>query len=247
MPVNLATTLASVRPMENKVKKFWNVSVLTMRQQYQGRAASRYDRRWRVFTGAMLAPAAERAHPLLCAGGRVLDAGCGTGVLLALLSTATRECALWGADASPDMLAQAARRLGDCAHLALWNLDSAPPAAISDAGPFDLVTCTNVAHYLASPQCAMNRLADLVAPGGTLIACDFVRHGWWWPAFEPLVRLADRDHRRTLARSDLARLVIGAGLAVVATRDIAAGGPWRGELVVGRKSSTGACGYPSVE
>jgi 2-polyprenyl-3-methyl-5-hydroxy-6-metoxy-1,4-benzoquinol methylase len=204
-----------------------------MWDHYQGRAAARYDRIWGDFTRRMLRPMIPLALSSLPEQANVLDAGCGTGVLLAQLAVRRPDLRLLGTDASSTMLAQAAQRLGDNARLAAWDLDQPPPHVVTAAAPFDLITCTNVLHYVAAPFQTVCMLARLLAPGGRLIVSDFIRHGWWWTLFERALRLADRRHRRTLTARDLVQLVTLAGLRVVRVQPISAGGPWRGVLVAG--------------
>ena len=209
-----------------------------MRDHYQGRAATRYDRVWRAFTTRMLTPVVALAVPHLAAGKRMLDAGCGTGVLLDLLRAQQPDLVAMGADSSAAVLTQAHSRLGDRVPLLPWDLDQPPPAAIMAAAPFDLITCTNVAHYLTAPAATLRALTALLAPSGMLILSDFVRHGWWWSLFEPVLLLADRQHRHTLSPGELTQLMTQAGLAVTAQQEVAAGGPWRGCVVVGEKPRT---------
>lgn len=200
-----------------------------MRDHYRGAAALAYDRRWRAFTDHMLDPVVARAAPGLRAGDAVFDAGCGTGDLLARLARSVPGITLAGGDASPAMIAQARTRLGDAARLAVFDLQADEwPAEF--AGPFAAVTCTSALHYLRDCPRIVARLAERIAPGGTLILADFTRHGWWWAGFEVALRALDRQHRQTLAPGDLAGFLRAAGLAVSAALTYPAGGPWRGTL-----------------
>lgn len=201
------------------------------RGQYQGAAARRYDQRWRAFTARTQAPIIAAVTPRLRSGLRVFDAGCGTGTLLAALLTQQPALIAAGADGSLAMIAQARGRLGDHARLIELDLDDPFPADLA-AQQFDLITCANVLHYLRKPGVTLQRLADLLTPGGLLIAEDFTRHGWWWPVFERLLRLADAQHQRTLAPAELAQLVAGAGLQHGDIVEVDAGGPWRATTVI---------------
>lgn len=200
------------------------------RGHYQGAAARGYDQRWHTFTTRSQAPIIAAANPHLRAATRVLDAGCGTGTLLAALLARQPDLQATGVDGSPAMIDQARTRLGDRADLLLLNLDDPFPAGLA-AQRFDLITCANVLHYLRAPGVALHRLAALLAPGGLLIAEDFTRHGWWWPAFELVLHRADPQHQRTLTPAELANLVAATGLSIMDITAAKAGGPWRATSV----------------
>lgn len=101
--------------------------------------------------------------------GRALDAGCGEGAEAIWL--AARGWQVTAADISPEALARASRRAADAgvevswvpADLSVWRPESA----------FDLVT-TFYAHPTIPQLDFYARLADWVAPGGTLLV---VGHG----------------------------------------------------------------------
>lgn len=98
-------------------------------------------------------------------GRRVLDAGCGSGPLTALLRD--RGAAVTGLDVSAGMLAIAKRRLGDEVRLELADLSD--PLPFGD-GAFDLVIASLVLHYLKDWGPTLAEFRRVLAPGGRLIA-----------------------------------------------------------------------------
>jgi SAM-dependent methyltransferase len=98
---------------------------------------------------------------LLEPGGRVLDAGCGTGRVAARLAELGFDCVAVDADAS--MLAVARRTAGVewiQADLAHWT----------SAGNFDLVVAAgNVVPLVADPAAVLARLAGHVRRGGLVV------------------------------------------------------------------------------
>lgn len=91
---------------------------------------------------------------------RILDAGCGTGLLAARL-----KAARWvGIDQSPDMLAKAAAR-GIYADLVEGDMVAAMAAR---EGPFDLIASTCALYHLADLAPFFGEAARLLAPGGYL-------------------------------------------------------------------------------
>ena len=98
------------------------------------------------------------------AGRRILDAGCGSGPLLAVLHE--RGAIVTGFDMSTGMVELARRRLGDDADLMVAVLGS--PLPFPDAA-FDDVTASLVLHYLEDWGPALAELRRVLKPGGRLI------------------------------------------------------------------------------
>jgi SAM-dependent methyltransferase len=99
------------------------------------------------------------------AGRRILDAGCGSGPLIAALRD--RGAIVTGFDKSAGMLEVARRRLGDDADLRVADLGG--PLPFPD-GTFDDVTASLVLHYLEDWGPALAGLRRVLKPGGRLIA-----------------------------------------------------------------------------
>ena len=108
---------------------------------------------------AMLALVAE------VTGRRILDAGCGSGLLSAALRD--RGADVTGIDASTGMLALARRRLGNDADLRVVDLSDPLPFA-DDA--FDDVVASLVLHYLEDWGPTLAEMRRVLRPGGRLIA-----------------------------------------------------------------------------
>lgn len=99
---------------------------------------------------------------LVTPGTRLLDAGCGAG-LLALLAS-LRGSQVFALDASPDLLAVARERLPD-ADVREGDLEALP---YPDAS-FDAVVAVNSIFYAADMAAAMRELARVVRPGGRVV------------------------------------------------------------------------------
>lgn len=99
------------------------------------------------------------------AGRRILDAGCGSGLLYAALRD--RGALMSGFDSSAEMLELARRRLGDGADLRVTDLGGPLPYP-DDA--FDDVVASLVLHYLEDWGPALAELRRVLKPGGRLIA-----------------------------------------------------------------------------
>lgn len=159
---------------------------------------------------------AAHAQRLLAPGGRVLDIGCASGGLLAVLRPGAGHLA--GLELSPTAAAAAAQ-VGDqivCGALA----DDGLPF---EAGSFDLVVLADVLEHLADPGAGLARATAWCRPGGAvLVSVPNVAH---WHARLTLLRgrwpqhdsgTFDAGHLRWFTRGSLRELLADAGL-----RDIA--------------------------
>jgi demethylmenaquinone methyltransferase/2-methoxy-6-polyprenyl-1,4-benzoquinol methylase len=134
------------------------------------------DPRWRRFLVSRIV-----AGP----GDRVLDVATGTGAV-------TRElirqhgCTVVGLDQSPEMLAEARRRLGDDVELVEGRAEELPFADAS----FDALTFTYLLRYVDDPAATLRELARVVRPGGTIASLEFaVPHRPWRAAWDLYVRV----------------------------------------------------------
>lgn len=181
----------------------------------QGEGAQ-YAARFRALaeTGADLHGEADFCAGLVPDGGRILDAGCGTGRVAIELARRGYVCV--GADVDASMLAEAEKAAPELR----WVRSDLASLELEDEAPFDLVVCAgNVVPLLAegTEAEAVARMAACLRPGGRLVAGFGL----------------DRAHLpRTAAIVDLDgydRWCTDAGLALedrYATWD---GKPWRGD------------------
>jgi SAM-dependent methyltransferase len=107
-------------------------------------------------------------------GSAVLDAGCGTGSLSALL--AARGCRVTGVDLSANMVAAARRKLAGLAAEVLQGDAAAPPVA---GRRFDVVLVRHLLWTLPDPVAALRNWVRLLRPGGHLV---LVEGRWKIPA-----------------------------------------------------------------
>ena len=98
----------------------------------------------------------------------VLDIGCGNGNLLAALLEARPEAHYHGVDLSPNMAAEARRRLGHGVSIQVGDAEHLPCASAS----FDLLICNAVFHHCTAPEAALAEMVRVLRPGGTLLLGD---------------------------------------------------------------------------
>ncbi|MFC7492096.1 MULTISPECIES: class I SAM-dependent methyltransferase [unclassified Knoellia] len=98
------------------------------------------------------------------AGRRILDAGCGSGPLLADLTQ--RGANVAGFDASQAMIALARERLGEESDLKIADLTQSLPY---DSEAFDDALAVLVLHYLEDWSRPLSELRRVLKPGGRLV------------------------------------------------------------------------------
>jgi len=155
---------------------------------------------------------AERAIELLPPGGRVLDLGCASGGLLALLRPHASHLA------GLELSATAARAAAAVADEVVAGALEAPGLPFEPAS-FDLVILADVLEHLADPVAALRRATGWARPGAAvLVSVPNVAH---WQARLTLLRgrwpaedsgTFDASHLRWFTRDSLAALLRDAGL-----------------------------------
>jgi SAM-dependent methyltransferase len=143
-------------------------------------------------------------------GGRVLDAGCGPGLVAeAFLDLG---CDAVGVDLSAEMIRRAearCARFGARARFEQRSLFDLDPGAA-----FDAALSRNVLHHVEDPAAFVARQASLVRPGGIVLAFDLTADpdpvGQAWA--HAIERDRDRTHVRTLTPGELLDLLGRAGL-----------------------------------
>jgi demethylmenaquinone methyltransferase/2-methoxy-6-polyprenyl-1,4-benzoquinol methylase len=115
----------------------------------------------------------------------VLDVATGTGAVAREL-IAEKGCTVVGLDQSPEMLAEARRRLPDDVKLIEGRAEQLP---FPDA-TFDALTFTYLLRYVDDPAATLQELTRVVRPEGTIAGLEFaVPHGLWRPLWELYMRV----------------------------------------------------------
>ncbi len=112
-------------------------------------------------------------------GGRVLDVGCGDGLLLSRLATVCRRAV--GLETDEQAVARARRRLEQTPQVEVLLDDVMDPDPPKRIGIFETVSCVATLHHLPLEP-ALVRLGELLAPGGRLIVVGLAanRSLWDW-------------------------------------------------------------------
>jgi len=107
------------------------------------------------------------------AGLRLLEPGCGTGRLTAVLAERVGPLGrVVAMDISPQMVAAACRRLNDRDNVQLYQ--GSIETMADRLGTFDHVICHQVFPHFADRKAAFGMLARMLEPGGLLVISHFV-------------------------------------------------------------------------
>lgn len=115
------------------------------------------------FAGERLRPAIDLLGRVpLPTAARVVDLGCGTGNVTAILRQRYAGAEVLGVDGSDDMLAKARTSVPDA------RFEAADFAAWTPAAPPDLIYSNAALHWANDHETLFPRLVSLLAPGGVL-------------------------------------------------------------------------------
>jgi SAM-dependent methyltransferase len=144
---------------------------------------------------------------------RVLDAGCGPGLVAGALLGAGHRVV--GLDLSSVMVERArARCAGPGGRAAFLHQSVFDPLPGEYSGPFDACVSRFVLHHVADAGAFLRRQAELLRPGGVLVVCDHTTDpdspaATW---HEQIERARDRTHSCCLSPGVLVDALAAAGL-----------------------------------
>ncbi|OYQ36165.1 hypothetical protein CHU95_05065 [Niveispirillum lacus] len=130
-------------------------------------AAGGYDASARV-QARIAATLADRLGTLpLADGARVLEIGCGTGLLTAAALSRLPRIGSWlASDIAPTMVASCRQRLSPDPRLTVAVMDGEAPAV---TGPYDLICSSLALQWFPDAAGALARWRRMLAPGGMLL------------------------------------------------------------------------------
>ena len=172
------------------------------------------------------------------AGRRVLDVGCGGGLLAEALARAgARVTAI---DLAPGMIEVARLHAAESALAVDYRLAAAEEVAAAEPAAFDVVTCMEMLEHVPRPAAMTATLARALRPGGALFVSTINRNLRSFllaiVGAEYLLGLIPRgthEYERLIQPSELARWARAAGLTLQSLAGIELN-PFTGGVALGR-------------
>jgi ubiquinone/menaquinone biosynthesis C-methylase UbiE len=155
----------------------------------------------------------------------ILDVGCGTGSVLALLAARYPAAELCGVDPAGEMLRVARTRLSGDSRVRLLSAH-AEQLPFADAA-FDLVVSSNSFHHWVDQEAGLREIGRVLAPGAWFVMTDaWFAMGWrrWVARIRP--------HGRMRSRAEVETMIAAAGLAVAGWERVKVLGPLASNFVV---------------
>jgi SAM-dependent methyltransferase len=174
------------------------MSAHSLPREYFDSVYAHADDPWSFATSAYEAEKYDRSLAVLAPHyARAFEIGCSIGVFTRRL--AERCDNLLAIDVSPRALAQATERCEDMPQVRLAQMEFPRDAP---AGPFDLITCCEVAYYWSDDDlaAARDRIADALVSGGDLLLVH------WLPHVDDYVREGDAVHAFFLSDARFTRI-----------------------------------------
>jgi 2-polyprenyl-6-hydroxyphenyl methylase/3-demethylubiquinone-9 3-methyltransferase len=152
-------------------------------------------------------------------GARVLDIGCGGGLLCEALQT--RGAQVTGIDLAPAMIETARLHAAETGVVIDYQLLQAEALAAAAPGSFDVVTCMEVVEHVPQPASILAAIGALLRPGGAAFVSTLNRTPKSFAqailAAEYLLRVIPRgthEYERLVRPSELAQWARAAGLVL---------------------------------
>ncbi|HEY1900208.1 MAG TPA: bifunctional 2-polyprenyl-6-hydroxyphenol methylase/3-demethylubiquinol 3-O-methyltransferase UbiG [Steroidobacteraceae bacterium] len=174
-------------------------------------------------------------------GARILDIGCGGGLLCEALQGLGAQ--VTGIDLAPAMLESARLHAAERAISIDYRLLAAETLAGAEPGTFDAVTCMEMVEHVPDPAGIMTAIGTLLRPGGAAFISTLNRTPKSFAqaivAAEYIFRLVPRgthEYARLVRPSELAQWARGASLALQDVTGLAFD-PFTGQASLSRDAS----------
>lgn len=177
---------------------------------HYNRLAAEYDERWSGYVEGATKETIRRLS--LRPRDRLLDVGCGTGILLEQVHSQWPSVRTVGIDLSEEMLLVARRRLRGRVPLVQGDVAQLPFAG----NFFDVVVSNSSLHYWPHPRRVLAEIARVLRRGGRLVLTDWCGDYLTCRVLNLKLRLTSSVHERTYRSAECLALLDEAGYSEVA-------------------------------
>lgn len=176
--IEFVMTLCGVKKFLSDAKQFvWRTGGVPSTEGQESLVVSSFDKEASTYSDAYSARSNPIAHSFTirrqrvcellegCGGGKLLDVGCGPGVMVE--SAISRNFEFFGVDLSKEMIHSCQKRFVHVpsAHFSVGRVEQ---LGLPDSF-FDVVLCMGVVEYLEDDRAALKEIARILRQGGNLI------------------------------------------------------------------------------
>lgn len=161
-------------------------------QEYSS-LASTYDRKYSGYLAKTINETLKYMGDL--ENSRVLDVGCGTGILLNSISKEYKNASLFGIDPTLEMLEVAKYRLPLTAKLTLGRAEKLP----FPDNYFDVLVSTNSFHFIDHPELAIKEFFRVLKPEKRVVITDWCHDYLMCKLCDLFLRVIGRGHFKMLS------------------------------------------------
>ncbi len=165
-------------------------------QEEYARLAQKYDDKWCYYVEATLQETLKKVD--LQPEDRLLDIGCGTGVLLKEIENRYPNTILAGIDPTQEMLDIAAKRLPEKIHLQRSWAERLP----FETETFDVIVFCSVFHYIREPLVALKEVVRVLKPAGRVVITDWCDDYIICQIYDLFLRTFNKAHFKTYRKKE---------------------------------------------
>lgn len=169
-----------------------------------------YDVVWRRYANRTINALLDRME--LGTGTRILNVGCGTGILEQKLLRADGPHTIVGVDASSNMVKRAQAKVGNHPAVTIRRATASDLPFGDDS--FDVVVTVSVLHYLKDPVACLREIRRVLRPTGRVFVVDWSCDYTIMRLRDAVLRALDPAHVRTYTSREVRDLFQEAGLAI---------------------------------
>ena len=147
---------------------------------------------------------------------KILDLGCGTGVILEHIKQAYNSVELYGLDISENMIVQAKQRLGSNALLSIGDAENLP----YENNSFDLVCCVESFHHYPNPAKALLEIKRVLKDNGTFLLCDTWTKSPARQVMNLFIRFSSDGDVHIYSKHEIINLLTATGFSSISWRQI---------------------------
>lgn len=201
-----------------------------------------YDFIWRNYTRTTIEKAVKMAG--LKGGESILDIGCGTGALEAMLEKMHGGHDMFACDISSVSIDRAINKISDNSRIT-FAVGDFLHVDIPDKR-YDVVFSLSNLHYFKHPEKFFIKAHALARPGAALVLVDWCRNGFRAKFYQAFLSRLDQGFQKIYSQTEMRELLGQTGWIVEDEERFSVRGYWTMVAVRARKKADGGCDEKTI-